>query len=48
MGRTSPPPSRWRRSAIGGGIIAAVINFINITIINTNLFYKYPNLQKIT
>ena len=27
------PLSRWRRSAIGRGIIAAVIVFINITIL---------------
>ena len=32
-GRTSPPLSRWHRSAIGRGIIAVVIIFINITII---------------
>ena len=34
-GRTSPHLSRWRRSAIGRGIIAAVIIFMNITIIIT-------------
>ena len=34
-GRTSPPLFRWRRSAIGRGIIATVIVFINITIIIT-------------
>ena len=32
-GRTSPPLSWWRRSAIGRGIIVAVIVFINITIL---------------
>ena len=32
-GGTSPPFFRWRRSAIGRGIIAAVIVFINITIL---------------
>ena len=32
-GRTSPPLSQWLRSAIGRGIIAAVIVFINITIL---------------
>ena len=37
QGRTSPPLSRWYRSAIGRGIIAAVIVFINITIIITIL-----------
>ena len=36
-GRTSPPLFRWRRSAIGRGIIAMVIVFINITIIITIL-----------
>ena len=35
-GISSPPLSRWRRSAIGG-TIAAVIVFINITIIITIL-----------
>ena len=34
-GRTSAPLSRCCRSAIGRGIIAAVIVFINITIIIT-------------
>ena len=32
-GRTSPPLSRWHRSAIGREIIAAVIVFNNITIL---------------
>ena len=32
-GRTSPPLSRWHQSAIGRGIITAVIVFINITTI---------------
>ena len=36
-GRTSPHLFRWRRSAIGRGIIATVIVFINITIIITIL-----------
>ena len=36
-GRTSLPLSRWRRSAIGRGIITVVIVFINITIIITIL-----------
>ena len=36
-GRTSPPLSWWRRSAIGRGIIAEVIIFINITIVITIL-----------
>ena len=38
-GRTSPPLSWWHLSAIGRGIIAAVIVFINITIIITILIY---------
>ena len=36
-GGTSPPLSRWRRSAIGRGIITAVIVFIHISIIITIL-----------
>ena len=41
--RTSPPLSRWRRSAIGRGIITAVIVFINITIIIIILISFMPS-----
>ena len=42
-GRTSPPLSQWRRSAIERGIIATVIVFINITILISFTWSTLPH-----